>query len=301
MEAGDTAPTAERVVESESRMKHLFGFEKEDMSSWHHLVYLLNCLFGELSVIFTKLSYPESKGLHLDYKYLDGAPVCPSMFNFHVWVFFMGAVGIMLGCFYYLSCLMFISTYWYIFFLDKTAWNNHSYLYGLIGFQLTFMGYGLRNPKKNNAQVPHWNCTLLRFQIFIVHFIAGIKKLDADWVGNISCHTWHTIGFFYPFRMILPNETVSLLVVHGGGLRLDLSAGYLLFGIFFVSYFHCMNSQLFSIGMFAYAMLAMSPVFCYPDWPRNFFSRFPEFLMPVMLGVIVHLEDPFVTKLQLPD
>jgi vitamin K-dependent gamma-carboxylase len=55
--------------------------------------------------------------------------------------------------------------------------------------------------------------------------------------------------------MILPNEMVSLLVVHGGGLCLDLSAGYLLFfdatrpfGIFFVSYFHCMNSQLFSIG-----------------------------------------------------
>lgn len=45
----------------------------------------------------------------------------------------------MLGCFYRLSCLMFISTYWYIFFLDKTAWNNHSYLYGLIGFQLTLM------------------------------------------------------------------------------------------------------------------------------------------------------------------
>lgn len=53
--------------------------------------------------------------------------------------FSQGAVGIMLGCFYRLSCLMFISTYWYIFFLDKTAWNNHSYLYGLIGFQLTLM------------------------------------------------------------------------------------------------------------------------------------------------------------------
>lgn len=50
-----------------------------------------------------------------------------------------GALGIMLGCFYRLSCLMFISTYWYIFFLDKTTWNNHSYLYGLIGFQLTLM------------------------------------------------------------------------------------------------------------------------------------------------------------------
>uniref|UniRef100_A0A8K9XJI9 HTTM-like domain-containing protein n=1 Tax=Oncorhynchus mykiss TaxID=8022 RepID=A0A8K9XJI9_ONCMY len=275
MEARDTAPTAERVVESESRMKHLFGFEKEDLSSWHHLVYLLNrptypallgifhFLFGELSVIFTNNCM------------LSPLCVCllmrASMFNFYVWVFFMGAVGIMLGCFYHFSCLMFISTYWYIFFLDKTAWNNHSYLYGLIGFQLTFMGYGLRNPKKNNAQIS------------IVHFIAGIKKLDADWVGNISCHTWHTIGFFYPFRLIV---CVFILCVFYW-LSMEVVFVWICpFGIFFVSYFHCMNSQLFSIGE--------NPLI-------NCIYRFPEFLMPVMLGVIVHLEDPFATKLQLPD
>ena len=58
-----------------------------------------------------------------------------------------------------------------------------------------------------------------------------------------------------PFRMMMSVDQVSLLVVHGGGLVLDLTAGYLLFfdatrpfGIVFVSYFHCMNSQLFSIG-----------------------------------------------------
>ncbi|CAF99303.1 unnamed protein product, partial [Tetraodon nigroviridis] len=168
----------------------------------------------------------------------------------------------MLGCFYRLSCLMFISTYWYIFFLDKTAWNNHSYLYGLIGFQLFLMDGnrywsidGLRRPSIRNAHVPLWNYTVLRMQIFIVYFIAGVKKLDADWVEGYSmsylAHHW----LFDPFKMILPVELVSLLVVHGGGLALDLSAGYLLFfdatrpyGIFFVSYFHCMNSQLFSIG-----------------------------------------------------
>lgn len=108
---------------------------------------------------------------------------------------------------------------------------------------------------------------------------------------DTPCHTWHTTGFlilssgYYEaaqskvmlalnhlrlylstptlillyhtlfFRVILPVELVSLLVVHGGGLFLDLTAGYLLFfdttrpyAFFFVSYFHCMNSQLFSIG-----------------------------------------------------
>ncbi|KAK0147581.1 Vitamin K-dependent gamma-carboxylase [Merluccius polli] len=304
-------PTAHEQPAATSRMKRLFGFEREDLSSWHRVVCLLNrptdpaalgifrCMFGTLMAI----DITQERGLsHLDYKYLDGAPVCrfplfsfleplPMDWMYLVYVvMLLGALGIMLGCWYRLSCLMFISTYWYIFFLDKTAWNNHSYLYGLIGFQLIFMDAnrywsidGLRKPEKRNAQVPLWNYTLLRAQIFIVYFIAGIKKLDADWVEGYSmsylAHHW----LFQPFTMILSVEETSLLVVHGGGLILDLTAGYLLFfdatrpfAMFFVTYFHCMNSQLFSIGMFAYTMLSTSPLFCYPDWPRRFFARFPK-------------------------
>lgn len=58
-------------------------------------------------------------------------------------------------------------------------------------------------------------------------------------------------------RLILSEEMTSLLVVHWCGLLLDLSAGFLLFfdasrsiGLLFVTYFHCMNSQLFSIGQY---------------------------------------------------
>uniref|UniRef100_A0A8C4GZJ3 Vitamin K-dependent gamma-carboxylase n=1 Tax=Dicentrarchus labrax TaxID=13489 RepID=A0A8C4GZJ3_DICLA len=288
-------------------METIFGFRREDLTSWNSLVALLNrptdpaslgifrCLFGLLMAI----DVTQERGLsHLDYKYLDGAPVCRfPLFNFLQplpldWMYlvyvvmFLGSLGIMLGCFYRLSCLMFISTYWYIFFLDKTAWNNHSYLYGLIGFQLTLMNGnrywsidGLRRPSIRNAHVPLWNYTVLRTQIFIVYFIAGIKKLDADWVE----------GYSMSYLVLFSMELVNLLVVHGGGLFLDLTAGYLLFfdatrpyGFVFVSYFHCMNSQLFSIGMFSYTMLATSPLFCYPDWPRRFFGRFPAWLRAVL-------------------
>lgn len=34
--------------------------------------------------------------------------------------------------------------------------------------------------------------------------------------------------------------------------------------------------------MFSYTMLATSPLFCYPDWPRRFFGRFPAFLQAVL-------------------
>uniref|UniRef100_A0A3Q3LXB4 Vitamin K-dependent gamma-carboxylase n=1 Tax=Mastacembelus armatus TaxID=205130 RepID=A0A3Q3LXB4_9TELE len=312
----EAAPKKDKP-QTKSRMEQIFGFKKEDLTSWHSLVSLLNrptdpaslgifrCLFGLLMAI----DITQERGLtHLDYKYLDGAPVCRfPLFNFLQplpmdWMYlvyvvmFLGAFGIMLGCFYRLSCLMFISTYWYIFFLDKTTWNNHSYLYGLIGFQLTLMDGnrywsvdGLRRPSIRNAHVPLWNYTVLRAQIFIVYFIAGIKKLDADWVEGYSmsylAHHW----LFDPFKLIFPVELVSLLVIHGGGLVLDLTAGYLLFfdatrpyAFLFVTYFHCMNSQLFSIGMFPYTMLATSALFCYPDWPRRFFARFPAFLRVVL-------------------
>ncbi|XP_061886908.1 vitamin K-dependent gamma-carboxylase [Entelurus aequoreus] len=311
------SPPAKKVHPPKSKMEQLFGFKKEDVTSWRSLVTLLNrptdpaslgifrCMFGLLMAI----DITQERGLsHVDYKYLDGAPVCRfPLFNFLKplpmdWMYmvylvmFIGSLGIMLGCLYRLSCLMFVSTYWYVFFLDKTAWNNHSYLYGLIGFQLTLMDAnrywsvdGLRRGTIRNAHVPLWNYTLLRTQIFIVYFLAGIKKLDADWMEGYSmsylAHHW----LFDPFRMILPVELISLLVVHGGGLILDLSAGFLLFfdatrpyAVVFVSYFHLMNSQLFSIGMFPYAMLATSPLFFYTDWPRRFFGRFPAFLRGVL-------------------
>ncbi len=34
--------------------------------------------------------------------------------------------------------------------------------------------------------------------------------------------------------------------------------------------------------MFSYTMLATSPLFCYADWPRRFFGRFPAFLGTVL-------------------
>lgn len=47
-----------------------------------------------------------------------------------------GALGIALGYKFKKSALMFTIIYWYIILLDKSFWNNHSYLFGLIGILL---------------------------------------------------------------------------------------------------------------------------------------------------------------------
>lgn len=42
-----------------------------------------------------------------------------------------GAFGITIGYHFRLASLLFASTYWYVFLMDTSVWNNHSYLYGL--------------------------------------------------------------------------------------------------------------------------------------------------------------------------
>lgn len=51
---------------------------------------------------------------------------------------FTGALGITCGYKFKTSCFVFVLTYWYVFLLDKSSWNNHSYLYGLMGFIFLF-------------------------------------------------------------------------------------------------------------------------------------------------------------------
>lgn len=294
-------------------MGKLLGFDGTDLSSWERLVSLLNrptdpaglAVFRFLFGLLMVLDIPQERGLSsLDRRYLDGLDVCrfpllnalqplPLDWMYLVYtIMFLGALGIMLGLCYRLSCVLFLLPYWYVFLLDKTSWNNHSYLYGLLAFQLTFVDAnrywsvdGLLHPRKRNTHVPLWNYAVLRGQIFIVYFIAGVKKLDADWVGGYSMEYLSRHWLFSPFKLVLSEEMTSLLVVHWCGLILDLSAGFLLFfdasrpvGLFFVSYFHCMNSQLFSIGMFSYVMLASSPLFCSPEWPRKLVSYWPQTL-----------------------
>ncbi|KAM7080870.1 vitamin K-dependent gamma-carboxylase isoform 1-T1 [Ciconia maguari] len=303
--------------------RRLLGFELRDLARWRRFVRLLHrpadpAALGAFRAAFgllMALDVPQERGLgHLDQRFLDGLEVCrfpllPFLRPLPLdWMYllyaamFLGALGIMAGCCYRLSCAAFLGPYWYVLLLDKTSWNNHSYLYGLLAFQLALLGAdrygsldGLFRPQKRNAHVPLWNYTLLRAQVFIVYFIAGLKKLDADWVGGYSMGSLARHWLFAPFRLVLSEEMTSLLVVHGGGLVLDLSAGFLLFfdatrplALVFVTYFHCMNSQLFSIGMFPYTMLATSGLFCHPSWPRRLCARCP----PWLRGVLPHTRPP---------
>ncbi|XP_071482923.1 vitamin K-dependent gamma-carboxylase-like [Diadema antillarum] len=304
--------TPPKGEEGGGSMKRLMGFDCNDLQSWSTAVRLLNSprdpsataawriLFGLLMM----MDIIQERGMaYADHRWGDTNECRFPLFNSLAplpvdWMYVVyltmitGALGIFLGAYYRLSCLLFLVPYWYIFFLDKTAWNNHSYLYGLIGLQLVFMDGnrfwsvdGWLNEKVRNRHVPLWNIGIIRFQIFIVYFFAGLKKLDADWVGGYSMEFLSRHWVFEPFRLLLTDSQIDYFMVHLGGLALDLSAGFLLFfdatrpaGTFFTGSFHIMNSQLFSIGMFPFAMLASTTVFYSDTWPRKLCRALPSFL-----------------------
>ncbi|XP_055937873.1 vitamin K-dependent gamma-carboxylase-like isoform X1 [Argiope bruennichi] len=202
----------------------------------------------------------------------------------------LGASGILLGYKYRLSCLCFLVPYWYIFFLDKSHWNNHSYLFGLIGTQLMVSGAnrcwsldGKKNPKIRNKHVPLWNYALLRGQIFLVYFIAGLKKTNLDWIGGYSMEKLGYHWVFDGFRIFLTDDQITYFVVHLGGFLLDLTVGFFMlmefsrpYAFLFCGMFNLMNSRMFAIGMFPYVMIAIMPIFCASDWPKKVLVKLPK-------------------------
>ena len=88
---------------------------------------------------------------------------------------------------------------------------------------------------------------------------------------------------FDPLRYLgLSNDVIDHFFVHICGLTFDLIEGFLLlfdrtrpFGFLFGGMFHLMNSQMFSIGMFPWTMLATMPIFCHVAWPKKLISHAP--------------------------
>ncbi|EAA10830.4 AGAP006363-PA [Anopheles gambiae str. PEST] len=197
-----------------------------------------------------------------------------------------GAAGIMLGYRFRLSAALFAATYWYVFLLDKSAWNNHSYLYGLLGTIFLFTDAhrcwsidAWRDPPPDQT-VPFWNYFILKFQFFVLYFVAGLKKLCREWLSGYAMTNLSYHWVFFPFRAVLGAKLTDLLIVHWFGCLFDTTVVFfLIYGTtrrlatLFASAFHLMNSRLFYIGMFPWVCLSQLPLYYSFSWPRKLLPR----------------------------
>lgn len=231
--------------------------------------------------------YIEPK-FYFTYEFFPFLAPLPGQWMYMVF-FIMGlsALGVALGFFYRASAVLFFLTYSYVFLLDKAQYNNHYYLIILLAFLLIFVDahrwasidQKLRASLSDNF-VPYWQLFILRTQVFIVYFYAGVAKINIDWLAGRPIDDWLLKRAHYPIVGPLFETRFATFFFGYGGLLFDLSIGFLLLwrrtrllAFFLLLFFHLTNKWLFNIGIFPYLMIAATILFVDSGWPRRILGR----------------------------
>jgi len=176
----------------------------------------------------------------------------------------------------------------YTLLLCRGHYNNHSYLFALIAFLMIFVDAtrwgslerALAGHRRPPALIPYWQLFVLRAQIFVVYFYAGIAKLGGDWLHGFPMKIWLLRKEHYPVvGPWLATDTAAYLFSYGG-LVFDLAIGFALFSrrtrrwaLIPLLFFHLTNAWLWHIGIFPWFMLAATLLFFDPDWPERAWRR----------------------------
>lgn len=198
------------------------------------------------------------------------------------------SVCILLGLFYRVSMFLFFLCFSYLFLLEQTLYLNHFYLVILISFIMSFIpanrSFSIDSKIFKNIQretVPAWSLWLLRFMIGATYFFGGIAKLNTDWLQGEPLRMWLSNRTDLPvIGPLLAYEWMIYFLVYSG-LLLDLFiVPALLFsktrkwGFLLITLFHLLNTQLFSIGIFPWFMIAATSVYFDPGWFRKLVTIF---------------------------
>ena len=194
---------------------------------------------------------------------------------------------IAIGFLYRLSTILFFLGFSFIFLLDKTNYLNHFYLISLLSFVMIFLPANRSFsvdakifPKIKSDWVPNWTLWWLRLQLGIVYFYGGIAKLNSDWLQGEPMRKWLSSRTEFPvIGQWFTDEWMVYLFTYGGML-LDLFIFPLLIfkrtrvpAAIVLVLFHLMNSELFTIGIFPWFMIASTVIF-FPTEKLRFWKKY---------------------------
>lgn len=187
----------------------------------------------------------------------------------------IGSICILLGLLYRWGAVLFFLSFTYVELLDKTNYLNHYYFISLVAFLLIFLPanqhYSLDKrfgwTKRINGK--RWHNDILKFQLCVVYFFAGIAKLNPDWLLNAQpLATWLQAHHHLPYVGALMDEKWLAYVFSWFGCAYDLCIPFVLlssrfrpFGYVLVVVFHLLTWFLFPIGVFPWVMIFSTTVF----------------------------------------
>lgn len=198
------------------------------------------------------------------------------------------AACVTVGLWYRASIALFCLGFTYVHLIDRTNYLNHYYLVSLLAGLMVFLPLhraasldAWRRPALRAATVPVWVLWLLRFQLGVVYAFGAVAKLNPDWLLRAQpLRIWLGANVDLPIFGAWFEQSWTAYACSYTGLLFDASIVPLLLwrrtrpaAYVAVVVFHLLTALLFPIGMFPWIMMALTPIFFAPDWPRRWLRR----------------------------
>ncbi len=188
----------------------------------------------------------------------------------------ISALCIALGAFYRLNTLLFFFSFTYVELIDKTNYLNHYYFVTVVAFLLIFMpahrAFSIDAylfPSVKRSRIPLFYIFLIKFQICVLYFFAGLAKLNYEWLANAQpLALWLRAKAGLPILGGLFDYKQTAYLFSWFGAAFDLFIWIFLLknktrkvAYFSVIVFHLATWVLFPIGMFPFFMIGLNLVF----------------------------------------
>lgn len=200
----------------------------------------------------------------------------------------VAALCITIGLAYRFAALVFFVGFTYVHLLDVSNYLNHYYLVSLLALLLCVLPLhragsldARLRPSLHSATLPAWMLYLVRVQVGLVYFFAGLAKLQPDWLLHAQ-----PLGIWLNARTDTPligpflDEHLVALAMSWAGFLFDTTIAFWLswrrsrpFAYVAVCVFHFLTNVFFNIGIFPVVMTVAATIFFDPDWPRWLWAR----------------------------
>jgi vitamin K-dependent gamma-carboxylase len=208
----------------------------------------------------------------------------------HFAVMALAALSLCVGCFSRASAAIFFLTFTYAELIEKASYLNHYYFVSLVTLLLATMPCGaslsvdaLRRRRRGRPPLVAraWCYGLLRSQLALLYFFAGLAKLNADWLLSAQpLGTWLALHADVPWiGPWLASRPAAYLASYAGA-AFDLTIPLWLswrrtrpYAYAVGVVFHVAVWLLFPIGVFSWIMIVATTSFFDPSWPRRWLDR----------------------------
>lgn len=271
-------------------------------------------LFGTLRFIFKGWVFDNyiSPKYHFGYYGFEWVEKLPGNWMYLPFIIMLVAsLGIMLGAFYRFSSIALFFSFTYVELIDKTYYLNHYYFVSLILLLLIFLpanryfSLDIRVFKLQVIdKVKAININIIKFQLGIVYFFAGLAKLEPDWLFTAQpLKIWLNKFQSLPLvgNLLAMEETAFIFAWFG--CIYDLFIFFFLinkrttkYAYLFVVVFHIVTWLLFPIGVFPWVMIFSTLIFFSASFHQKTIDSIAYIFKVRLKKPVNSINDSFLSK-----